>query len=577
MMLVSLSTVFHFGFHSSSNHSHSLRINKYKATQQASEDWYRKPQLPRQTLQRRQSYAERSIALPGYEQDDSNESGAALSITDDHILSRNTSALPPLVRALKASAEENVATFHFPGHNRGHAAPPSLTSLIGIRPYIHDLPELPELDNLFCPQGPILEAQTEAAKLFGASQTWFLVGGTTCGIQAAIMATCSPGEFLILPRNCHISAISAMVLSGAVPKYIVPDYKNDWDIAGGVTPSQVLKAMQELEREGKKAAAVFITSPTYHGICSNLREISELCHSRKIPFIVDEAHGGHLGFHSEFPNSALQQGADLTVQSTHKVLCSLTQSSMLHMSGNTVDKENISRCLQTLQTTSPSYLLLASLDAARAQLSESPDIVFNQAIKLAYEARCMLKRIPGISVLESSTFSTSPAIDPLRLTVGFWQLGLSGYEADEILYRDHGIVCELVGNKYITYAFNLGTCGDHVQRLLSGIKNVATTHAYIRQPEERRHTKHTPFDDIMMSLIPRDAFFASKRKVTAMESIGEVSAELICPYPPGIPVLIPGEVITKEAINYLLHARSEGADISGASDPSLSSIVVCNI
>lgn len=340
---------------------------------------------------------------------------------------------------------------------------------------------------------------------------------------------------------------------------------------------QVLKAMQELEREGKKAAAVFITSPTYHGICSSLSEISELCHSRKIPLIVDEAHGAHLGFHSEMPKSALQQGADLAVQSTHKVLCSLTQSSMLHMSGNIVDKEKISRCLQTLQTTSPSYLLLASLDAARAQLSESPDIVFNQAIKLAYEAKCLLKRIPGISVLENSSFPTFPAIDPLRLTVGFWQLGLSGYEADEILYRDYGIVCELVGNKSITYALNLGTCRDHVQRLLLGIKQLAATYAYTQQPEERVHNGHAPFDDIVTSLIPRDAFFASKRKVTIKESIGEVSGELICPYPPGIPVLIPGEVITETAVEYLLHVRSKGAVISGAFDPLLASIVVCNV
>ncbi|XP_027355641.1 uncharacterized protein LOC113865355 isoform X2 [Abrus precatorius] len=505
-----------------------------------------------------------------------------VSIKNNDVLSSNSpvlqqNGLPPLVSALKASAEQKTASFHFPGHNRGHAAPASLTRLIGTRPFIHDLPELPELDNLFCPQGPILEAQKEAAKLFGSSQTWFLVGGTTCGIQAAIMATCSPGEYLILPRNCHISAISAIVLSGVVPKYIIPDYETDWDIIGGVTPLQVLKAIQELEMEEKKAAAVFITSPTYHGICSNLSEISELCHSRKIPLIVDEAHGAHLGFHSELPNSALQQGADLTVQSTHKVLCSLTQSSMLHMSGNIVDMEKISRCLQTLQTTSPSYLLLASLDAARAQLSESPDIVFNQAIALAHETKCMLKQIPGISVLENSSFPTFPAVDPLRLTVGFWKLGLSGYEADEILYMDYGVVCELVGNKSITYALNLGTCRDHVQMLLLGIKHLAATYACNLQPEEKVLSCHAPFDDIIMNLIPRDAFFACKRKVAIKESLGEVAGELICPYPPGIPILIPGEIITKKAIDYLLHVRSKGADISGASDPSLSSIVVCNV
>lgn len=156
--------------------------------------------------------------------------------SDSHKLKEHT--LPPLVSALKASAEENAASFHFPGHNRGEAAPASLTGLIGSRPFLHDLPELPELDNLFAPEGPILEAQKQAADLFGASETWFLVGGSTCGVQAAIMATCCPGDTLILPRNSHISAVSAMVLSGAVPKYIIPEYEYNWEIAGGITPSQ---------------------------------------------------------------------------------------------------------------------------------------------------------------------------------------------------------------------------------------------------------------------------------------------------------------------------------------------------
>ncbi|KAI9083420.1 hypothetical protein K1719_034634 [Acacia pycnantha] len=265
-----------------------------------------------------------NLSKPAQEQDTAIKGVRTISIKEDHISRHDNSVhkqnnLPLLVSALKASAEKNTASFHFPGHNRGNAAPASLTQLIGRRPYVHDLPELPELDNLCCPQGPILEAQRQAAILFGSSETWFLVGGTTCGIQAAIMATCSPGEFLILPRNSHLSAISAMVLSGALPKYIIPEYNNDWDIAGGVYPHQ------ELQREGHETAAVLITSPTYHGICSSLSEISELCHSQKIPLIVDEAHGAHLGFHSKLPKSALQLGADLAVQSTHKVLCSLTQ------------------------------------------------------------------------------------------------------------------------------------------------------------------------------------------------------------------------------------------------------------
>uniref|UniRef100_A0AAU6W4Q5 Lysine/arginine decarboxylase n=1 Tax=Flueggea suffruticosa TaxID=283120 RepID=A0AAU6W4Q5_9ROSI len=485
----------------------------------------------------------------------------------------------PLVSALKAAAEKDAASFHFPGHNRGRAAPSSLTQLIGVRPFLHDLPELPELDNLFSPEGPILEAQKKAAKLFGAKETWFLVGGTTCGIQAAIMATCSPGDYIVLPRNSHMSAISGIVLSGAIPKYIIPQYDIDWDIAGGVSPSQVEKAITELQFDGRKPAAIFVTSPTYHGICSNLSEISQLCHSYGIPLIVDEAHGAHFGFHPQMPHSALQQGADLVVQSTHKVLCSLTQSSMLHMVGDIIDRERIFWCLQTLQSTSPSYLLLASLDAARSQISENPDSVFNQAMKLSSEAKACIKNIPGITVLDFSSFDKFPIIDPLRLTIGFWQLGLSGYEADDILEREYGIVSELVGSKSITFAMNLGTCREHVERLETGLKRLSACSFQNEQLENRtkKGYDYEPFSDFVMSMNPRDAFFSRKRRVSIEESIGKISGELVCPYPPGIPILIPGETITQNALDYLLDCRNKGAVVTGASDPLLSSLLICDV
>lgn len=333
-----------------------------------------------------------------------------------------------------------------------------------------------------------------------------------------------------------------------------------------------------MEIEGRKPAAVFVTSPTYHGICSNLGEISNLCHFHKIPMIVDEAHGAHLGFHPDLPNSALSQGADISIQSTHKVLCSLTQSSMLHTLGTMVDRDQISRCLQTLQSTSPSYLLLSSLDAARAQISENPDTIFNAAIELAVEAKTIIKKIRGISILNFPSFSTFPAVDPLRLTVGVWGLGLSGYEADEILDREHGIVSELSGAKSITFAINLGTCREHVHRLVLGLKHLSDTFYTSQGSGERSAGPRgiAPFEDISMSLSPREAFFASKRKVKVRDSVGEICGELICPYPPGIPVMVPGERITERALDYLLKVKSEGGVISGASDPLLSSIVVCN-
>ncbi|KAI4380586.1 hypothetical protein MLD38_006761 [Melastoma candidum] len=483
--------------------------------------------------------------------------------------------LPPLVDALRTAAKRDVASFHFPGHNRGLAAPPSLARVLGTSPFHHDLPELPELDNLFSPQGPILDAQRLAAELFGASDTWFLVGGTTCGIHAAIMATCSPGDTLILPRNSHLSAISAMVLSGAIPKYIIPEYSHEWDFAGGIDAGQVQSAFHELASEGRKAAAVLLTSPTYQGICSDIVEISSLCHSVGIPLIVDEAHGAHLGFHCQLPRSALQQGADIVVQSTHKVLFSLTQSSMLHVSGNLVDQERIHRSLQTLQTTSPSSLLLASLDAARAQLSGMRETNFDELIRQSEKAKMLIKEIGGVSVLDLSSFSKGCSMDPFRLTLGFWKLGLSGYEADDFLDGEHGIVCEVVGSRFMTFAISLGICVEHIHRLVSGIKHLRE----VMMREEIEHRSNdsvfVPFSDISMSMSPREAFFASKRTVALKDSIGKVSGEMICSYPPGIPVVWPGEVVSERALDYLLLAQRHGADITGAADPTLARITIC--
>ncbi|OWM89246.1 hypothetical protein CDL15_Pgr010533 [Punica granatum] len=388
------------------------------------------------------------------------------------------------------------------------------------------------------------------------------------------MATCCPGDTIVLPRNCHLSAISGMVLSGAIPKYIVPEYSSQWEIAGGISSKQA--ALDELALEGGKASAVFLTSPTYHGLCSNIAEISELCHSVRVPLIVDEAHGAHLGLHNQLPPSALEQGADISIQSTHKVLCSLTQSSMLHMSGNIVDRDRISRSLQILQSSSPSYLLLSSLDATRAQLSENRGTLFSRTINLSVDARQLIKEIHGVTVLEPSSFPNCCAIDPLRLTVGFWRLGLSGYEADDVLYGDHGVVCELVENQSVTFALNLGTCEKHVQRLVSGIKQLSVRSS-IGKINDRGSCNHhfEPFVETNTRMSPREAFFARKRRVSITECIGRISGELICPYPPGIPVTIPGEIITERGLNYLLKAKRNGAAISGASDSELSSIVVC--
>ncbi|MCD7466973.1 hypothetical protein HAX54_004091 [Datura stramonium] len=492
------------------------------------------------------------------------------------------SKLPPLVNAIKASVKKNAAPFHFPGHKRGIAAPSSLVDIIGIAPFLHDATELPELDRFGHPIGPLLDAQRMAADLFGASQTWFLVCGTTCGILAAIMSVCSPGDTLILARNSHISATSAMVLCGAIPKYVVPEYNLQWDITGGVTPSQIKMAIQELEQGGKKAAAVFITSPTYNGICSNICEISQICHFHGIPLIVDEAHGAHFKFHPDMPKTALSQGADLVIQSTHKVLCSFSQSSMLHLSGDRIDRERVHKCLQSLQTTSPNWLLLASLDATRDELSKNPNTLFNEVMELVQQGKELINHISGVSLLDLSSFSNNfSSMDPLRMTIGAQELGISGFQVYDMLSTSHGIEPELIGTQSFTLAFGLGTTKEHTQRLINGLKYLSANFF----PEEREiiktkrkidhDTEGIPFGEVYMSCTPREAFFARKKIVNFEESIGKVCGEFICPFPPGIPVLIPGEIITKKAIDYLIRARDQGAFLKGAADPLLSTATVC--
>nr|XP_018674564.1 PREDICTED: uncharacterized protein LOC103969780 isoform X1 [Musa acuminata subsp. malaccensis] len=484
----------------------------------------------------------------------------------------------PFVSALMAFAERDAAYFCFPGHNGGKAAPAMLSQLFGPDVFTYDSTPLPWIGNLFSSEGPLTAAQKLAAEVFGSSETWFLVGGSTCGVMASIMATCSPGDFLVLPRNAHISATHAMVLSGAIPKYITPEYSSLWDVAGGVTPSQVETAIEELKEVGKRAAAVLITSPTYQGICCKIDEITKLCHSHGVPVIVDEAHGAHFKFHPRLPMTALEQGADLVVQSTHKVLSSLSQSSMLHMSGHRVDRERVRRCLEALQSTSSSYLLLASLDAARAQLSENPGAILGKAMEMADLARLQIGRIPGLSILDASCFSSDfPDMDPLRVTVGVSRLGLTGFKVNELLCEEHGVIPQFEGMRSVTLVFNWGTSMEHTERLITALSHLST-----RFLDENRSQNQvgsgaiTPFAGFRRELSPREAFFAKKRKVNIGESLGEICGELICTMPPGIPVLNPGEVITREALDYLQDARNKGAVIMGAADPRLSSMLVCS-
>jgi arginine decarboxylase len=480
-------------------------------------------------------------------------------------------ASTPLLDALRECANKNHAPFYTPGHKRGQGISQQLTDCFGQAVFRSDLPELPELDNLFAPQGVIQQAQKLAAAAFGAEHTWFLVNGSTCGVEAAILATCAPGDKIILPRNVHSSAITALILSGAHPVFVNPEYDPVLDIAHSITLSGVQAALEQ----HPDAKAVMIVYPTYYGVCGDVAAIATEAHQYNIPLLVDEAHGPHFAFHPDLPTPALAAGADLTVQSIHKVLGAMTQASMLHVQGSRIDIEQVSKSLQLVQSTSPSYLLLASLDAARQQMALQGEQLIARTLQLADTATNRISQIPGLSVLQP--VGTTPgfvALDRTRLTVTVSGLGLTGFAADEILAQ-HGVIAELPSLQHLTFIISLGNTAPDIERLVQAFTTLAK--------EERTNSltlKKPAWDDFFSKLdnyvqiSPRAAFFALRETLPLEQTRDRISAEIVCPYPPGIPVLIPGEVITSEALDYLQQIQAGGGFISGCADPSFRTLKV---
>jgi arginine decarboxylase len=481
----------------------------------------------------------------------------------------------PIIDALQEWVDKKHAPFYTPGHKRGVGMNSVLTANWGEAVFGWDLPELPGLDNLQAPTGIIEQAQILAAAVFGAQQTWFLVNGSTTGVMAAILATCGEGEKIILPRNIHSSAIAGIIHAGAVPIFINPEYDRQLDIAHSITPAAVKLALEQ----HPETKAVMVVYPTYYGACGDLAAIAEIVHIYKIPLLVDEAHGAHFGFHPELPPAALTMGADLTIQSTHKLLGSLTQSAMLHLNSNLIDPETIDRSLRLLQSTSPSYLLLASLDAARQQMALEGEKLMAKTIELAEIARARIDRIAGLSVVKLDTFSPGcKYVDPTRLTVTVTGLNLTGFAADEILTSEFGIVAELPSIQHLTFIISLGNRQPDIDRLVWGLNELATKHAEVPSPilgsilaNDLQHQVLTE-----MAITPRQAARSPQINVPNQQAIGRISAESICPYPPGIPILIPGEIITTDALAYLLQILDLGGELVGCSDPTLSNISVVN-
>lgn len=472
-----------------------------------------------------------------------------------------------------ALAESRKVSFHTPGHKSGKGISTRFRKFVGPKIFSIDLTTLDEVDSLLKPRGVIKEAQELAARAYGADRSYFLINGTTGGNHAMVLATCRPGDKVLVARNAHRSVLAGLILSGAEPIFFLPVVDERLRLILNVTADDTRAAIEA----HPEATALILTSPNYYGVCADLAQIIPYAHERGLLVAVDEAHGPHLKFHPELPISALSAGADVSVQSTHKIIGGMTQASIMHAQGPRLDLTTLTNVLRFVQTTSPSYILMASLDLARMQMATEGEKLLDKTIRLAEEARTKINKIPGLFCFGREDLPEEsgrrPDLDVTKLTITVKDLGLSGYQVSHLLNSVYNIQVEMADPFHILVIVSIGDRKDDLNRLVEGLREIARTHSP-RQTASPVEKISLPalMNDVAMT--PREAFFADHCERPLQESAGLISAEIITVYPPGIPVLVPGEVIRHETMDYLAEMSALGAVVDGLDETRMTVRVV---
>lgn len=476
----------------------------------------------------------------------------------------------PLLDAMRAYADGGAAAFHTPGHKQGKGIHQRFRELVTDRGLKMEVSLMDELDDLHAPAGCILEAQKLAARLYGADASYFVVNGTTGAIHAMLTAALNPGDKLILPRNAHRSALGGLMLAGARAVYVRPEVDEALGVAMGCAPEAIEAAMDA----HPDSRAVLLVHPTYYGVTADIRKIAALVHSRGMLLLVDEAHGPHLKFHPALPTGALDAGADLVAQSAHKLIGSLTQTSVLHANFARVDRGRLQTMLSLLQTTSPNYLLLASLDVARMQMASEGAALLGRTIALAERSRTEINKIDGLYCFGKERLGSpgAHALDPTKLTVNTRRLGLSGAEAAKLLRAQYNIQAELADARNVLFILSIGDDEAQADLLIDSLRSLAKKAGPSRAFPAQNVPRYPEIPRAAMSA--REALFGEKTVVAFDRSQGRVSAETITFYPPGIPALCPGEIIGEETIAHCKAMRGLGLKIVGPDDVRLQNIKV---
>ena len=466
----------------------------------------------------------------------------------------------PIYEALENFRKMRIVPFDVPGHKRGRGNP-ELTELLGEKCVGLDVNSMKPLDNLCHPISVIRDAEELAARAFGAAHAFLMVGGTTSAVQSMVLSVAKRGDKIILPRNVHRSVMGAMVLCGAVPVYVNPECDKRLGIPLGMSVQQVKKAILE----NPDAKAVFVNNPTYYGICSDLKAIVKLAHQHGMKCLVDEAHGTHFYFGDNLPVSAMAAGADMAAVSMHKSGGSLTQSSFLLL-GSDMPEGYVRQIINLTQTTSASYLLLSSLDISRRNLALRGKEAFGHVMEMAEYARKEINAIGGYYAYgkELCNGDSIYDFDCTKLSIHTLDVGLAGIEVYDLLRDEYDIQIEFGDLGNVLAYLSIGDRQRDLERLVSALSEVKR-----RFGGEKTGLMEQEYIDPVVAVSPQDAFYAEKESLPLKESSGRICSEFVMCYPPGIPILAPGEKITDEILDYIIYAKEKGCSMTGPEDPMI--------
>ena len=466
----------------------------------------------------------------------------------------------PIYEALEVFKKKRVVPFDVPGHKRGRGNP-ELVQLLGEKCVELDVNSMKPLDNLCHPISVIREAEELTADAFGAKNAFLMVGGTTSAVQAMILSTCKAGDKIILPRNVHKSALNALVLCGAIPVYVNPQMNAKLGISLGMEIDQVQQAMDE----HPDAKAVLVNNPTYYGICSDLRSIVKAAHAKGMKVLTDEAHGTHLYFGRNLPISGMAAGADMSAISMHKSGGSLTQSSIL-LTGENVNADYVRQIINLTQTTSASYLLLSSLDISRRNLALRGEESFAKVAQMSEYARQEINSIGGYYAYGRDLVNGTSIYDydVTKLSIYTLDIGLAGIEVYDLLRDEYDIQIEFGDICNILAYISIGDRIQDIERLVGALEDIKRLYS-----KDKTGLLSGEYINPQVVVSPQKAFYSEKKSVEIKQSVGYISGEFVMCYPPGIPILAPGEMVTQEIVEYILYARDKGCSMQGMEDPKV--------